>query len=145
MHTIPSLMSAPDEDSVVPSPPADENRLTTWRQFWVGLCLMVLWPVAASVVYPLGSADDYLIYLLGFLWTTLWDPIAAAQGALNPPWQGVFTVAALAVMALMWLTVAALPLLGRWPGKQAYGLWALQFSYAGAQAIAGYFYVQEVA
>lgn len=128
-------------------PPTGLDRFATpWRQFWIGLGLMLPWPAMAAVVQPLGSPADFdlVIYFMGLFWTLLWDPIAAAQHALPLVWADWFTVAIVVVFALMWLAIAALPLLGRWPGRQMIGLWALQFAYAGAQAISGFFYVKSV-
>lgn len=131
-------MRPPDE----PLPETFEPLAARWRQFWIGIGLMLPWPVAAFVIQPLPSEVDFIIYFIGLFWDLLWDPIAAAQEALPGASSNIFTYGIVALFALMWLALAALPLLGRWPGRQVIGLWALQFSYAGAQAIAGYFYAK---
>lgn len=131
-----------DPTSPIPAativPPIHERG--AWRQFWIGLGLMLLWPFVMAIIQPLETPADYLIYVTGFFWDLFWDPIRAAQNYLDGFWASTFTFVILALLVLMWITVAALPLLGRWRGRQSIGLWSLQCAYAGCQAIAGYFY-----
>ena len=127
------------------APAPTDHRLSRVTQTAIGGGLMLAWPLGATIALPLGPpfGFDYVIYVVGLWWVLLWDPIAAAQGALPPAWSSPFTVALVVAFVALWLVVAALPLLGRWPGRQVIGLWALQFAYAGAQAIAGYYYASD--
>lgn len=120
------------------SAPVSEIR----RQFVIGLAVMLPWPLATSLLQPLESALDHVIYLIGLFWSLFWDPIATIQNCIAPGWVDHFTNALIALLTLVWPTIAALPLLGRWPRGQVIGLWALQGGYAGSQALAGYFYVR---
>ena len=95
-----------------------------------------------AIAQPLKTPTDYLIYVMGLFWELLWDPITAIQNYLKLFWGSVFTFVIVTLFVLMWITVAALPLFGRWHGRQAIGLWAMQFAYAGSQAIAGYFFAK---
>ena len=113
-----------------------------WRQFWIGLGLMLIWPISMAIAQPLKTPTDYLIYVMGLFWELFWDPITAAQNFLKLFWGSVFTFVIVTLFVLMWITAAALPLLGRWHGRQAIGLWSMQFAYAGSQAIAGYFFAK---
>lgn len=128
------------------SAPHQPARLSRGTQGAIGLALMAPWPLGAAVIQPLGPPADFdgVIYFIGLFWTLFWDPIAAAQGALPPAWSRLFTVLIVAAFASLWLAIAALPLLGRWPGRQVIGLWALQFAYAGSQAIAGFLYARSL-
>ena len=105
---------------------------------------MAAWPIAASMKQPLDDVLEYPIYLVGLFWSLLWEPIRKVQEQLSPDWllQG-FTFLVVGILVLMWAVVAALPFLGRWRGRQVIGLWALQTSYAGAQAIVGFFYARD--
>jgi hypothetical protein len=114
----------------------------SWKQFGFGLCLMIPWPLGASLLQPLDELSKYLIYLVGLFWNLAWDPITKIQENLSPVGIDMFTLTLIGTLVLMWLTVAALPLLGRWPGKQIIGLWSMQCTYAGSQAISGYFYAK---
>lgn len=114
----------------------------TLKQFGIGLGVMLPWPVGAALLQSLDGPIDYLIYLVGMFWNLLWDPVARLQGALSPTGVTVATTLIVGMLILMWLTIAVLPLLGRWPRREVIGLWAIQCGYAGAQAISGYFYAR---
>ncbi len=114
----------------------------TWRQFAIGLAVMLPWPVIAAVAQGLEDPFDYVIYLVGMFWSLLWDPVAEIQAKLPSGLEPFFTYGLLVALLLVWLAVAALPLFGHWPRRHVVGLWALQFGYAGAQALSGFFYVQ---
>ncbi len=118
--------------------PVSETR----RQFVIGLAVMLPWPLAAGLLQPLESALDHVIYLIGLFWSLFWDPVAAIQDRLPQGGVDFFTGSLVTLLTLVWPTIAALPLLGRWPRGQVIGLWALQGGYAGSQALAGFFYVR---
>lgn len=131
----------------MPLPAPDDSDsicLSRSLQTVIGFALMFPWPLGAALIQPLGSLSDFdfVIYFIGLFWLLLWDPIAAVQGALSTGGSTTFTVAIVLAFCVLWLTVAALPLLGRWPGRQVIGLWSLQSAYAGAQAIAGFYYAK---
>lgn len=133
----------------MPLPAPDDSDsicLSRSLQTVIGFVLMFPWPLGAALIQPLGSPStsdfDYVIYVVGLFWVLLWDPIAAVQGALSPAGLTTFTAVLVIAFCSLWLTVAALPLLGRWPGRQVIGLWSLQSAYAGAQAIAGFYYAK---
>lgn len=100
---------------------------------------MASWPIVAFLVQPLGNLPDNLLYLIGGFWSLFFDPIREIQNRLDSPWSmQAFTMTLVGGLVIMWLVVAALPFLGNWRGKQVIGLWAVQTSYAGSQALMGY-------
>ena len=108
-------------------------------QFFVGLGLMASWPVLAVALRPQGSLPDNFLYLIGGFWSLFFDPIREAQNSFESAWAfQLFTMFLVGALIAMWLVVAALPFFGHWRGKQVIGLWAVQTSYAGAQAMMGY-------
>ena len=118
------------------------HQRESWKQFAVGLGIMLPWPIGAAVLQPLRDPSDYAIYFVGLFWDLLWDPVAKLQSVLSYPINNLITILIVGMFVVMWLTIAVIPLFGRWPRREIIGLWALQCAYAGSQAIAGYFYAK---